>query len=45
MDEVASSTGVAVETTRSRLRLAKAALRERIALDPVAADLLLEGGP
>ena len=45
VDEVASSTGVAVETTRSRLRLAKAALRERIALDPVAADLLLEGGP
>jgi RNA polymerase sigma-70 factor (ECF subfamily) len=38
--EVADSMGVPVETARSRLRLAKAALRARIASDPVAAELL-----
>jgi RNA polymerase sigma factor (sigma-70 family) len=38
--ELASATAVPRETARSRLRLAKAALRERIAADPGAAQLL-----
>lgn len=38
--ELASSMGVPRETARSRLRLAKAALRKRIAGDPDAVDLL-----
>lgn len=42
IDEVAEATRAPVETTRSRLRLAKGTLRERIALDPALADLLLE---
>lgn len=42
VDEVARATGVPLETARSRLRLAKAALRERVARDPAAFDLLEE---
>ena len=38
--ELAGATSVPRETARSRLRLAKAALRERIAADPAAAELL-----
>ncbi len=38
--ELASSMGVPRETARSRLRLANAALRKRIAGDPAAVDLL-----
>ena len=42
IDEVAEAARAPVETTRSRLRLGKAALRQRIALDPALSDLLLE---
>jgi RNA polymerase sigma-70 factor (ECF subfamily) len=42
VDELARSSGVPVETARSRLRLAKAALRLRVASDPAAIDLLEE---
>jgi RNA polymerase sigma factor (sigma-70 family) len=45
IDELAATVHAPVETTRSRLRLAKAALRERIALDPSLAELLLEDAP
>ena len=44
IDEVAETTRAPVETTRSRLRVAKRTLRERIALNPALADLLLEDG-
>lgn len=37
--ELAGATRVPIETARSRLRLAKAALRLRIAADPTTADL------
>jgi RNA polymerase sigma factor (sigma-70 family) len=40
VDEIADASGVAHETVRSRLRLAKAALRARIATDPSMLDLL-----
>lgn len=40
VSELAGSMGVPRETARSRLRLAKAALRKRIAGDPDAIDLL-----
>jgi RNA polymerase sigma-70 factor, ECF subfamily len=40
VSELASATSVPRETARSRLRLAKAALRERIVADPAAAELL-----
>jgi RNA polymerase sigma factor (sigma-70 family) len=40
IDELAGATRTPVETARSRLRLAKAALRERIALDPTLTELL-----
>jgi RNA polymerase sigma factor (sigma-70 family) len=40
MQEVAAATGAPVNTVRSRLRLAKEALRERIAADPAATELL-----
>ena len=40
MDEVATSTGVPLNTVRSRLRLAKEALRKRIESDPALAELL-----
>lgn len=40
IDELAGATRTPVETTRSRLRLAKAALRERIAMDPTLVELL-----
>jgi RNA polymerase sigma-70 factor (ECF subfamily) len=40
--ELASATGVPLETARSRLRLAKAALRLRIASDPAACELIEE---
>jgi RNA polymerase sigma factor (sigma-70 family) len=42
--EVAESTGVPENTVRSRLRLAKEALRRRIEEDPAAADLLKDVG-
>lgn len=42
IEEVAEAARAPVETTRSRLRLAKAALRQRIAVDPALSDLLLE---
>jgi len=42
--EVAETTGVPENTVRSRLRLAKEALRRRIAEDPAAADLLRDAG-
>lgn len=42
--EVAEATGVPENTVRSRLRLAKEALRRRIAEDPAAADLLRDVG-
>ena len=40
IDELAGATRAPVETARSRLRLAKAALRERIAMDPTLTELL-----
>jgi len=40
VEEVAASTQNPVETIRSRLRLAKAALRERVAADPTMAAFL-----
>jgi RNA polymerase sigma-70 factor (ECF subfamily) len=40
VDEAARATGAPAETVRSRLRLAKAALRERAALDPSMSELL-----
>ena len=40
VDEIASTLGAAVETVRSRLRLAKTALRERAATDPSMLALL-----
>jgi RNA polymerase sigma-70 factor (ECF subfamily) len=40
LEEIAQLTGVPIETVRSRLRLAKAALRDRIANDATLADLL-----
>jgi RNA polymerase sigma-70 factor (ECF subfamily) len=40
VEELAAATRAPVETARSRLRLAKAALRERIALDPSLSGLL-----
>jgi RNA polymerase sigma-70 factor (ECF subfamily) len=43
MDEVAASTGVPLNTVRSRLRLAKEALRKRIESDPALAELLEVG--
>ncbi len=42
LEEVAASTGVPVNTVRSRVRLAKEALRRRIEEDPRALDLLGE---
>jgi RNA polymerase sigma-70 factor (ECF subfamily) len=39
VEEIADSTGAPVNTVRSRLRLAKEALRERIAGDPAMAEL------
>jgi len=39
VEELASATGAPMETVRSRLRLARAALRGRIAGDPAAAEL------
>jgi RNA polymerase sigma-70 factor (ECF subfamily) len=42
VEEVARATGVPLETARSRLRLAKAALRERVERDPATFDLLEE---
>ena len=40
LDEVAQSTGVPVNTVRSRIRLAKLALRKRIEADPVLLESL-----
>ena len=40
LEEVAAVARTPVETARSRLRLGKAALRERIARDPSMSDLL-----
>ena len=42
MEEVATATDTPLNTVYSRLRLAKAALRERIQRDPVLADLAPE---
>jgi len=42
VEEVAAASGVPIETARSRLRLARSALRLRIANDPAAAELLEE---
>lgn len=44
LGEIAELTGAPVNTVRSRLRLARAALRKRIAADPTLVDLL-EGQP
>ncbi|HEX4517803.1 MAG TPA: sigma-70 family RNA polymerase sigma factor [Polyangiaceae bacterium] len=43
VDEIAALTGAPAETVRSRLRLAKAALRERLASDASFAELLEDG--
>ena len=43
MQEVADATGVPLNTVRSRLRLAKEALRKRIEADAGAAEILEEG--
>jgi DNA-directed RNA polymerase specialized sigma24 family protein len=40
VEEVAATTQSPLETARSRLQLAKAALRKRIAGDPATAELL-----
>jgi RNA polymerase sigma-70 factor (ECF subfamily) len=40
IEELAAATQAPAETARSRLRLAKAALRERISLDPSLSELL-----
>jgi RNA polymerase sigma-70 factor (ECF subfamily) len=40
LEELAAASGVPLETARSRLRLAKAALRVRVARDPVALELV-----
>jgi RNA polymerase sigma-70 factor (ECF subfamily) len=40
VEEIAGAASAAIETVRSRLRLAKAALRERIAADPSMLELL-----
>jgi RNA polymerase sigma factor (sigma-70 family) len=40
VDEIADASGAAMETVRSRLRLAKAALRARIEADPSMLELL-----
>jgi DNA-directed RNA polymerase specialized sigma24 family protein len=40
MEEVAKMTGVPLNTVYSRLRLAKDALRSRVARDPVLAEML-----
>ena len=42
MQEVADATGAPVNTVRSRLRLAKEALRHRIEKDPAFAELIGE---
>jgi RNA polymerase sigma-70 factor (ECF subfamily) len=42
LGELAAATQAPIETARSRLRLAKAALRERISLDPSLSELLEE---
>jgi RNA polymerase sigma-70 factor (ECF subfamily) len=40
MQEVADATGAPINTVRSRVRLAKEALRRRIEEDPTLAELL-----
>jgi RNA polymerase sigma factor (sigma-70 family) len=40
VEEIAGTLAAAVETVRSRLRLAKTALRERVAADPAMLELL-----
>jgi|HubBroStandDraft_2_1064218.scaffolds.fasta_scaffold50238_2 RNA polymerase sigma factor (sigma-70 family) len=40
VDEIAHATAAPIDTVRSRLRLAKKALRERIAADPMLRDAL-----
>jgi DNA-directed RNA polymerase specialized sigma24 family protein len=42
IDEIAEALDVPINTVRSRLRLAKAALRERIETDPSLGELLEE---
>jgi RNA polymerase sigma-70 factor (ECF subfamily) len=42
VEEVAAASGVPIETARSRLRLARGALRLRIADDPAATEILEE---
>jgi RNA polymerase sigma-70 factor (ECF subfamily) len=44
VEEIATLTGAPIETVRSRLRLAKATLRERISSDPALADLFTGEG-
>jgi RNA polymerase sigma-70 factor (ECF subfamily) len=43
IDEIAQMTSAPLETVRSRLRLAKTTLRQRIESDPKLADLVEEG--
>ena len=43
LPQVASATGVSVNTVRSRVRLAKEKLRHRIGADPALYDILREG--
>jgi RNA polymerase sigma-70 factor, ECF subfamily len=45
MQEVASATGAPLNTVRSRIRLAKEALRRRIENDPAIAEMLGAGQP
>jgi RNA polymerase sigma-70 factor (ECF subfamily) len=43
VEEIAEATGAGIETVRSRLRLAKKAIRERIEREPELADLAVSG--
>ena len=45
IEEISAVTGAPIETVRSRLRLAKASLRERIAAEPALGDLLPKEEP
>jgi len=45
LPQVASATGATLNTVRSRVRLAKEKLRERLETDPALLDLLRDGEP
>jgi RNA polymerase sigma-70 factor (ECF subfamily) len=44
-DEICRMTGAPLDTVRSRIRLAKASLRQRLERDPAFADLIVEDEP